>query len=439
MKFSKRKTCLAVALAVSALGSAIPAMAAAITGGGSSLVGPSINSEIALFGANPDSLTYYITSSGTGQTAFLKDDASVFSSTARGPVDFANSDAAIASTYLSSYNSLDRAADGPLIQIPYIVTPITIPYVNGPTSSTDTLNGPQTTPGQTHSLALNDADLCGIFSGKLTNWHQVTNPDTGAVYTLNKAIDVAYRSDKSGTTELLMRHLSTVCPTIPGSTVRADGTTVTFADSQAFTASFPNNTPPASFTGYSGSGGIKSALVAATSTSASAPSVIGYLSPDWTNRFLAPSSSSSSANLSVASLRNARLNVDVAPTYTEATHAVGASTTPVPSTRTAAADPTQWVPNSANPTTGYPISGTSQILLSQCYANANVKSTVLNFLTAHYQNANYAKILHNNGFATVPAAYETAISNDFLTNNSGYRLNIATGKTLGSCRPYVGR
>jgi phosphate transport system substrate-binding protein len=203
MNFSKRKTCMAIGLAVSALGSAFPTTAATLVGGGSSLVGPLINAEIALFGADPDSLTYYITSSGTGQTAFLSDNAFVLSSAASGTVYFANSDAPLSVRQMASYNSVDKAAHGPLIQIPFIVTPITIPYVNGPTSSTDTLDGPQTTPGQTTSLALNDADLCGIFSGNFTNWKQITNPDTRAFFTKNAPITVVYRSDNSGTTELL--------------------------------------------------------------------------------------------------------------------------------------------------------------------------------------------------------------------------------------------
>jgi phosphate transport system substrate-binding protein len=214
MNFSKRKTCMAIALAVSALGSAVPTMAATLIGGGSSLVGPSINAEIALFGATPDSLTYYITSSGTGQTAFLNDNASLFSTAASGTVYFANSDAAVTPAYITSYNSADKAAHGPLIQIPFIVTPIAIPYVNGPTSSTDTLSGPQTTPGQTTSLALNDADLCGIFSGNFTNWNQVANPDGTANFSKNAPITVVYRSDNSGTTELLTRHLAAVCPAL---------------------------------------------------------------------------------------------------------------------------------------------------------------------------------------------------------------------------------
>jgi phosphate transport system substrate-binding protein len=281
VKFNKRKTCMAVALAVSALGS-IPAMAVTLIGGGSSLVGPSIDSEIAAFGANPDSLTYYITSSGTGQTAFLNNNASYFSSSATGDVYFANSDAAVSSSYVTAYNTSDEPTDGPLIQIPYIVTPITIPYVNGPTSSTDTLSGPQTTPGQTSSLALNDSDLCGIFSGNYTNWNQVTNPDatgTATTFNLSAPIKVIYRSDSSGTSELLTRHLAAVCPSYSST---ASG--VTFVDSTTFAASFPSGVP-SNFTGASGSGGIQAALVAAESTSTGAPSALAYVSPDWTNTF----------------------------------------------------------------------------------------------------------------------------------------------------------
>lgn len=51
---------------------------------------------------------------------------------------------AMAQTVIGGGSSLA----GPLIQIPYIVTPVTISYVNGPRASTDTFRGPQTTPGQ---------------------------------------------------------------------------------------------------------------------------------------------------------------------------------------------------------------------------------------------------------------------------------------------------
>jgi phosphate transport system substrate-binding protein len=428
MKFNKRKTCTAIALAISALGP-IPAMALpSVVGGGSSLLGPEISSEIAAFGTNPVALTYYSTSSGTGQTAFLNNNASYFGPALTGTVFFANSDAAVSPEWLSSYNTNDEPTDGPLIQIPYIVTPITVPYVNGPTSSTDTLSGPQTTPGQTNSLALNDSDLCGIFSGNYTNWNQVTNPDTGAWFNLNAPIKVIYDSNSSGTSELLTRHLAAVCPSYSST---AYG--VTFIDSTTFAASFPSGVP-SNFTDASGSGGIQAALLSVESTSTGAPSAIGYLGPDWANTFLAPSSSSASVNLSVTSLRNTTLNYDVAPTYQQAANALG--TVSAPSTQATAADPMQWVPNTANPTTGYPISGTSQILLSQCYAKPPRATSVINFLNFHYTTLASSSIINGNGFATVPAAYEAAITEDFLTNFSGYNLNI---EGTGSCSGFTGR
>jgi phosphate transport system substrate-binding protein len=180
--------------------------------------------------------------------------------------------------------------------------------------------------------------------------------------------------------------------------------------SQALTDSFPSHTAPSNFIPASGSGGVQAEIV---SLSGAGTAAIAYLSPDWTNTFLAPSSSSASANLSVASLRNTTSGVDVAPTYTNATAAL-ASYAP-PTTATTAADQTQWVPNATNPTTGYPVSGTSQMLLSQCYADTNAKTTVLNFLTNHYQTASYASIIHGNGFDTVPSAYSTQIINDFVS------------------------
>jgi phosphate transport system substrate-binding protein len=353
-----------------------------------------------------------------------------------GAVDFANSDAALSSSYITSYdNSTFATTDkgGPLIQIPYITTPITIPYVNGPTSSTDTFLGPQTTPSQTNSLALTDGDLCGIFSGKLTNWNQVTNPDTGSSFSVNAPITVVYRSDSSGTTDLLTRHLAAVCST----SNTASG--VTFTETQTFTANFPSGFPTgATFVGESGSGGIKAEL---TSLSAAGTAALAYISPDYTNTFLAPNSTSATANLSVASLVNSSITnsplgtADVAPTYQQADAAV--ATVPVSTllgSKAGAKVQSNWVPNSANPSTGYPISGTSQIILSECYANSSVASSLVTFLGDHYTNATYTSVINGNGF-DVPTAYVADIQADFLSNTSAFNLNINGSEcTSGSGR-----
>lgn len=426
MKSSKRKICQVLALLVSGLGATAAMASPNVQGGGSSLVAPTIGAignsatEIGLFGTAEGSFTYFSVGSGAGQNAFLNNQPTFFGAGVTGTVHFANSDAALSTAQLTSYKAGLGATNGPLIQIPYIVTPITVPVVNGPAVTSTTT--PQTTPGQAHSIALNDDDLCGIFSGKLTNWNQVTNPETSAVYTTNAPIKVIYRSDGSGTTELLTRHLAAVCKTAN------TATGVTFVDSLTFTASFPGGVVPSNFTPASGSGGVRNAL------SASTGAAVAYLSPDYTNTFLAPSStvvtSAGALQLPVASLVNQTNGVYYAPTYANATTALGTVTPPGKLT---ANNPAAWVPAAGNPVSGYPVSGTSQIILSQCYKDATVKTAVHDFLNSHYTNASFASIVHGNGFDTVPSNYQTAISADFLSNTSGFNLDIGnTGVCTGT-------
>ncbi|GAB2916089.1 alkaline phosphatase LapA [Paraburkholderia jirisanensis] len=445
MKFSKTYSAILLSLGMIAASAASAQTVPAIHGGGSSLVAPSINSEIVDFGTTEAIFGYTTASSGVGQAAFLSNDPSQFTLAAGTTIHFANSDAALLATQISAYNATTGRGhtDGPLIQIPYIVTPITIPLVNAPAAPANSMT-PSTTPGQTHSVALDDADLCGIFSGRITDWagqgdshtNAVLIPGTTTPYTTtSNPITVVYRSDSSGTSELLTRHLSTVCPALSGSTKRADNTTITFSDSTTFANSFPNGVP-SNFVGASGSGGVQGVLTPATAPTTS--SLIGYLSPDWTNTTLAPRSSSASHELAVASLRNPHTNKDVAPTFTEADNALASAV--VPSTPAAAADPTQWdLPSgnpAANPTAGYPVSGTSQIIVSQCYANAAAATAVIDFLNDHYSNATFTSVVNGNGF-DVPLNFVSAIQNNFLLPGSG--LNISTGGHAGDCKNFAGR
>ncbi|VWD50777.1 ABC-type phosphate transport system periplasmic component-like protein [Burkholderia lata] len=444
MKSSKRKICQVLALVVSGMSASL-AMAAGplIQGGGSSLVAPTIGAnspasgEIGLFGTSNATFTYYSVGSGAGQNAFLNNQPTYLGAGVTGTVDFANSDAALTTAQVTAYKAGSVGTNsGPLIQIPYIVTAITVPVVNGP-AVTSTIT-PQTTPGQAHSIALNDDDLCGIFSGKLTDWNAVINPETGLAYsTASKPIKVVYRSDSSGTSELLTRHLAAVCTT---ANTKAG---VTFVDSLTFanTTAFPSGVP-ANFVAASGSGGVRGSLASLSSAGTAA---VAYLSPDYTNTFLASQStvvtSSGALQLPIASLYNTKNGAYYAPTYANATTALG--TISAPSTKAAASDPTQWVPVSgatytalANPSAGYPVSGTSQIILSQCYADDTTASNVQSFLNNHYTNSSYASVVHGNGFDTVPSGFKTAISADFLSNTSGYGLDI---NNANSCLQYVGR
>lgn len=433
MKSSKRKICQVLALVVSGLGATAAMAAPIVQGGGSSLVAPTIGAigntatEIGLFGTAEGLFTYFSVGSGAGQNAFLNNQPTYFGTTVTGTVDFANSDAALSTAQLTSYKAGLGATNGPLIQIPYIVTPITVPLVNGPAVTSTTT--PQTTPGQANSIALNDSDLCGVFSGKLTDWNQVINPQTGSAYTTTSSpIKVVYRSDGSGTTELLTRHLAAVCTTAN----TAAG--VTFVDSLTFTASFPTGVP-SNFTPASGSGGVRTQLVSYQSAGTAA---VAYLSPDYTNTFLAPLStvvtSASAFQLPVASLVNATNGTYYAPTYANASTALGSVTPP---TGARASNPANWVPAAGNPASGYPVSGTSQIILSQCYKDAAVKTAVHDFLNSHYTTASFASVVHGNGFDTVPSNYQTEISNDFLSNVNANNLDI--GNTSVCTGTVVGR
>ncbi|CAM2152366.1 phosphate transport system substrate-binding protein [Pararobbsia alpina] len=427
MKSSKRKICQVVALVISSMGATM-AMAGtpSLLGGGSSLVAPTIQSEISAFPAADGSVTYSSVGSGLGQTAFLSNSPSSLNSgtvTYTGTVDFANSDAGLSATQISAYQSSTLGTtSGPLIQIPYIVTPITIPVVNGPNGSGPTLpNG-----GTTKTVALNDSDLCGIFSGKLTNWNQVFNPVSSVTYAKNATITVVYRSDNSGTTDLLTRHLAAVCSSTTSN--------ITFTETQNLAGLFTaaGKTVPANFVSASGSGGVAAVLVASAGGTAAA---IGYLSPDYTNTFLAPSSAQAKTNnLNVASLLNANSNTMEIPTFSAATTALGSAAAP---TGSAASQPINWVPNVGNPTSGYPVSGTSQIILSQCYANAGAASptpaqSIVDFLTAHYADTS---VINGNGF-DVPGAYVSAITADFLSNTSTLGLDIGDSTV---CSKVTGR
>ncbi|KVO54043.1 substrate-binding domain-containing protein [Burkholderia stagnalis] len=432
MRTSKRKICQVLALVVSGMGTSL-AMAAGpmIQGGGSSLVAPMIGSagnpvtEIGLFGTANGTFTYYPVDAGAGQYAFFNNQPTFLGPGVTGTVHFAISDATLTTNQVTSYNYTGRGqTDGSLIQMPYVVTPITIPVVNAPAVTSTTT--PQTMPGQAHSIALNDNDLCGIFSGKLTNWNQVTNPETLWSYPLNAPIKVIYQANASGATELLTRHLAAVC------TTANTKSGVTFYDSLTFasTWAFPNGVP-SNFVGANGSGGVRSAL------SSSMTAAVAYLSPAYTNTFLAPSSSvvttAGALQLPVASLVNAKNGAYYAPTYANATTALGTVTPP---SGASAFDPTQWVPYVGNPSAGYPVSGTSQIILSQCYANPAVATAVHDFLNLHYTNAAFASIAHANGFDIVPSNFRSAIFSNFLSNTTGNGLDI--GNT-SICGLYPGR
>ncbi|MGQ0698586.1 MAG: substrate-binding domain-containing protein [Panacagrimonas sp.] len=179
---------------------------------------PAAESEKAsLFGAfalqNPTiGVSYCQTGSGRGKTGFngahpvtnackdygsTQDGYSVPGAAPQDP-DFGGTDSPLNQAELNVFNTNKSATRGAPIQIPSVAGSIAITY-NNPSLGKKKLN-------------LTRSDVCGIFSGTITNWDQLTH--TPKVSIASKPIIVVYRSDNSGTTFSFLNFLSAACPSL---------------------------------------------------------------------------------------------------------------------------------------------------------------------------------------------------------------------------------
>jgi ABC-type phosphate transport system substrate-binding protein len=442
-----RTTAFAGVLAVVSTG----AFATTVTSGGATLPQPTYTAEEGyLHTLNPTvNFSYYGVGSGAGQTALLNNDSTQFGIAAGTSVSFGASDAALSAAQVSGYSR--TATDGHVIQIPQVGTAVTVAFPTGQIGALTVTNPgkptgkavftPITTNG---TFSLNDSDLCGIFSGKITDWSGIstkglgTKPavTTGTGVTAASPIKVAYRTDSSGTTFLFTQHLAAVC------TPATNKAGVTFTTTKTFAATiFPGGVPP-NFVGGSGSGGVAAALEGVSAN-------IGYISPDYTA--IAPNSANTAHHsLLVSKLHNTTDGGDYLPTVANTTtglSGVTAANYPVTSAATAA-NPLNWVPLIAKPPKGYPIVGFTNTLFVQCYKDPNVAAAVKLFIQGNVSTsavpsfisgvAPYGTVVANNGFVAVPSFIASLITNhivnNVVTSGSTWNLNIqnataCTGKT----------
>jgi ABC-type phosphate transport system substrate-binding protein len=398
---------LAGAASIAALSFAAPAAFAqslTLNGGGGSGPQPIYDAEFAQFtSTTPTTLfSYDGIGAGGGQSAFLNNNIALFNQPSEQygtivgtTVHFAASDQGLTSSQISGYTL--AATDGPVIQVPTLGVGVTIPYVNA---------------GLTKALTLSDAQLCGVLSGQITNWSQLSKKATAGT------IEVVYRSDSSAQTYLLTQHLNAVC-TASNSSFPVYPVLITKTFAQLFTS----NKPPATFTGESGSAAQAAQLLAT-------PLSFGYISPDWTS--IAPKSSNTTS-LKVASLINGINNIAYSPTVTNIEAGLenpgpGSANTTPPSTQSEAANQLLWIPTLPQTNKGYSIVGYSTWEVSSCYASATVGTNIINFLNDEYAVKTYQTIIKNYGYAplsnTAAAPYITAVTNTFLNNKNGYNLNI---------------
>jgi ABC-type phosphate transport system substrate-binding protein len=401
--------------------------------GGSSLAGPTYIAMMEAFtAANPSVLfDYEAVGSGGGQKAFLNNDITQFEppnvtsttltyGTIVGTqVDIGASDAYLLASQLTNPATgsyANSSADGPLIQIPTFGVPITMAYNESK---------------ETKTLSLTDAQICGVLSGKITDWHTLVSSIPAKT-----TIEVVYFSNSSGTTFLTTQHLNAVCnssnssfPTYPVPITKYFYSTTASNDPVFAT------TPPSNFTGANASAAVSAALLGTANS-------FGYLSPDYTS--IAPNSANTTS-LKVASLINPTTNKAYAPNVANTELGLEnpgtGSTNPTPPTSlTTSMDPLNWIPTIPQTTNGYTIVGYGTIELSSCYANKTAGSALISFLTDAFKNSAYTTLIKNNGFSpltnTAAAPFATSVENVFLGNKSKYNLNI-DNTTL--CASYAGR
>ncbi|MCX5591914.1 substrate-binding domain-containing protein [Alcaligenes endophyticus] len=408
---------LVAAVAASLL--AAGAASAQIVGGGATLPENLYNGKAAPFKSGIiTSITgfdkYIGVGSGNGKKAFFGDNSDFFTvKNAAGDnvpvynpkvrVHYAGSDSLVTSTELTNYNAhttAGKAAFGPLVQIPVALTSVTVPFKGF------------------SSLKLTGEQLNKIFTDPaITTWDQVITGGPAV------PIKVVYRADGSGTTEIFLRHLKAVNPSNPN----LSGVSSTFS-------SVVNVSNTSKYIAANGTADVITQLNANNYS-------IAYVSPEVVE-FGNPAK--------VASIQNKNLSAPndyVLPTINNVQNAVNAIHPPgTPLSSLNPVDPIHWGIGAqptetalALPAAGYPITGVTNLLLSQCYADFDVEGGILDFLNKNYSataaaSANDAKIIANN-LVPLPTNWQNAVHETFAKPSSS---TLAIGNA-SVCAGHAGR
>ncbi|MDH4457539.1 MAG: substrate-binding domain-containing protein [Nevskia sp.] len=165
--------------------------------------------------------------------------------------DFGGSDAPLAQSDVNAFNATAGSPAqnyGELysqqVQIPAVVGSVAVVYNNAAVGK--------------KQVNLTRSDICGIFSGSITDWSQLTS--TPKVTIASKPIKVITRSDSSGTTFSFTNFLSAACP---GLNAPGDTAVTGFKTVNVFSGGLPTGaTLPAGSLAVSGNGGVVTAVAA---------------------------------------------------------------------------------------------------------------------------------------------------------------------------------
>lgn len=286
------------------------------------------------------------------------------------PPHFIATESVLTGAEILAYNTNHAKQFGALIQVPVAGLAIALPFNK---------------PGGTLDLSV--PQLCRLFSGKIEYWGDLDPDRSGVVW-------VVYRAEKSGTTELLTRFLSTACSSLDtaGSNL-VGGSFRTTRDFASLFSALPTN------------------FVAATSEQAQYDRVmatggaIGYSGPDIAVPLSDPTR--------VAKVRG----------YSPDDASVRATLDSIaPPTGSAAERPDNWVPTFSSPPVGYPIVGTTNLIFSQCHAELWEAMSLRVFLIPHYARRNDAAVSAHR-FVPLAPAWAEAIRSRFAVAGVPTGLN----------------
>ncbi len=393
---------------------------------------------------------------------------------------------------------------GPAVQIPISIDPVDAAY--GGNNGAATYEKMVDTSGVEHDynfniafptssggLRLSQKTLCEIFNGQITNWnhpdlqtdnggtplYDPTDPNGGSGWSV--PLQAVGRSDGSGTTSIITRHLAAICPslitgnqyttgtlTLPssliGNTYSTSNPNFPGVDSPGKIVVAPQSQGVAQYTAFTYvpvSGDPQSNCTIPTGfTACVMQGRVGYEGTDFVLPYV-NTSLTNTYGLSGATLQNSS-GQWIQPTPTSVLTAFSSIQPPQSSSSGSYCascldwgmrnDPGAWVQSLsplsvlANPPEGtaFPMVGTTQYEGYTCIASKTKEALLLGLLGQVYSTGNnlYTDptngILAKSGLAPLPKNWRTAINGTFVKDTDKLGLNIinvGTTQTDSPCGP----
>jgi ABC-type phosphate transport system substrate-binding protein len=395
---------------------------------------------------------------------------------------------------------------GPMVQFPLSIDPVAIAYANDGVyekiigSKKSEIDYSFNVQGGNNygGLKLSVASLCGIYNGQITNWNdsQLTadnnntslksTSDLTSVGAWSVPLYPVARSDSSGTTSIITRHLANVCAQFGYNLYTTGATTISGAGAGSLIGNTYNVNNPnwpgvdeaGKITIVANSSGVAQyvaftqAVAAVTGDHCGAAVLpsgytvciqqgrVGYDGADYVLPYVGSSQTNVYNLFSAAEQNYQNQYVTVSPKA--ASIAFGSVLPPQTTSKgkydagdTANGyrnDPTAWVEDLspteplANPTASgsYPIVGTTNMITYSCFANADalaVLSGEINYQEKAKITTNAKKgILAASGLSPLPKPWLDAIDDAFVVNKDklGLQLSVAGSGGTAQCKKASG-